>query len=281
MEISSKTTIFMIAVALASSAEAFVSQSKTPSNAVVGVTDTKLNALWRNWVPQTTDFMDLMVGEQQEQQNRDFIVVEPLDKNDVGVVPSTVSLVSQTKDASAANSNRSSQNSRSPGFRATTFAATLLLGISFAFVAVPASLAVSGGGLDFAGLDISNQDFSKGDYKGKDFTQVLARNTNFAGSNLAGCRFPRAYLISANYEGADIRGVSFEGTNMEDTNLKGAIASGAYFGETILEAKTVENADFTDAQFPPKTLAQMCNRPDMKGTNPTTGVDTRDSAMCP
>jgi uncharacterized protein YjbI with pentapeptide repeats len=221
MEKSSKTTIFMIAVALASSSDAFVSQSKTPLNVVVGgVTDTKLNALWRNWVPQTNDFMDLMVGEQQEQQNREFIVVEPLDENDVGVVPSTVSLVSQTKDDSAANSNRSSQNSRSPGFGATTLAATLLVGISCAFVAVPASLAVSGGGLDFAGLDISNKDFSKGNYKGKDFTQVLARNTNFSGSNLAGCRFPKAYLINANYEGADIRGVSFEGTNMEDTNLK-------------------------------------------------------------
>lgn len=31
---------------------------------------------------------------------------------------------------------------------------------------------MSGGGLDYAGLDISNQDFSNGNYKGKDFTQV-------------------------------------------------------------------------------------------------------------
>jgi hypothetical protein len=31
--------------------------------------------------------------------------------------------------------------------------------------------AVSGGGLDYAGTDITGQDFSKGNYKGKDFTQ--------------------------------------------------------------------------------------------------------------
>jgi uncharacterized protein YjbI with pentapeptide repeats len=49
--------------------------------------------------------------------------------------------------------------------------------LSAAFVAVtlstaaPAALAVSGGGLDFAGIDISGQDFSKATYKGKDFTQ--------------------------------------------------------------------------------------------------------------
>lgn len=59
--------------------------------------------------------------------------------------------------------------------------------------AAPAAvLAVSGGGLDFAGLDISGQDFSQGNYKGKDFTQVLAKATNFRGSNLQGCRFYKA-----------------------------------------------------------------------------------------
>jgi uncharacterized protein YjbI with pentapeptide repeats len=43
---------------------------------------------------------------------------------------------------------------------------------ALALVVSPAtSLAVSGGGLDFAGIDISGQDFSNGNYKGKDFTQ--------------------------------------------------------------------------------------------------------------
>ena len=40
-------------------------------------------------------------------------------------------------------------------------------------LALPAvSLAVSGGGLDYANLDITGQNFSNGNYKGKDFTQV-------------------------------------------------------------------------------------------------------------
>lgn len=38
-------------------------------------------------------------------------------------------------------------------------------------IASPVALAVSGGGLDYAGIDISGQDFSNGNYKGKDFTQ--------------------------------------------------------------------------------------------------------------
>ena len=44
-------------------------------------------------------------------------------------------------------------------------------------IAAPVALAVSGGGLDYAGTDITGADFSKGtgDYKGKDFTQGALR----------------------------------------------------------------------------------------------------------
>ena len=59
--------------------------------------------------------------------------------------------------------------------------------------------AVSGGGLDYANIDITGQDFSKGNYKGKDFTQVIAKNTQFMGSNLQGCRFYKAYLVSVRF----------------------------------------------------------------------------------
>lgn len=201
-KISKKTTICLVALALSSGANAFVQQS---SNKVS--VDTQLNALWRNWIPQTVDIMDLVAGPEDEQNPREFLVSEPLDESDIGIPVTkrrSVSLLSKPKETS-----------RSFNIKSTLFATSVAL-----FTFVQASFAVSGGGLDFAGLDISNQDFSKGNYKGKDFTQVLARNTNFAGSNLQGCRFPKAYLINANYEGADVRGVSFEGTNMENTNLK-------------------------------------------------------------
>jgi hypothetical protein len=44
--------------------------------------------------------------------------------------------------------------------------------LSASLVMIPlAAGAVSGGGLDYANLDITGQDFSRGNYKGKDFTQ--------------------------------------------------------------------------------------------------------------
>lgn len=68
---------------------------------------------------------------------------------------------------------------------------------------------------------------------------------------------------------------------MEGANLNNAIASGAYFGQSLIDVKSAENADFTDATIPVKTLTLFCAREDVKGTNPITGADTRDSLMCP
>jgi uncharacterized protein YjbI with pentapeptide repeats len=67
---------------------------------------------------------------------------------------------------------------------------------------------------------------------------------------------------------------------MDGANLKDAVAIGSYFSKSVLDAATVENADFTDAQIPMKILPQFCERDDLKGTNPITGADTRESAMC-
>ena len=121
---------------------------------------------------------------------------------------------------------------------------------------------------------------------------------------MQGCRFYKAFLVSemhytsappllrfftvgvsnsqvnTNFEGADVRGVSFELTSMDNANLKNINAAGAYFGQSLVDVNSMEGADFTDAQIPDKTLKLVCDREDVKGTNPVTGIDTRDSLMC-
>jgi uncharacterized protein YjbI with pentapeptide repeats len=170
-------------------------------------------------------------------------------------------------------SSKTAQESLSVVTAASIFAMSILS-------SEPAA-AVSGGGLDYAGIDISGQDFSNSKaYKGKDFTQTLAKATNFSNSNLQGCRFYKAFLVNTNFEGADIRGAALEDTSMDGANLKNTIASGTYFGASLLDVATAEGADFTDASIPPKTLTSFCNREDVKGTNPVTGNDTRDTLMC-
>lgn len=76
-------------------------------------------------------------------------------------------------------------------------------------------------------------------------------------------------------------GAALEDTSMDGASLKDTVAIGAYFSKSVLDTASVENADFTDAQFPTKALPLLCMREDLKGTNPVTGADTRESAMCP
>lgn len=42
----------------------------------------------------------------------------------------------------------------------------------------------------------------------------------------------------------------------------------------------ISGADFTDALIRKDVAKTLCLRPDAKGTNPTTEVDTRDSLLC-
>lgn len=108
------------------------------------------------------------------------------------------------------NSEASREINNVEGRKITKVVTGSILALGLAVSSAAPTLAVSGGGLDFAGIDISGQDFSNNSkaYKGKDFTQVLAKATNFANSNLQGCRFYKAYLVNTDFSNADIRGVS-------------------------------------------------------------------------
>jgi uncharacterized protein YjbI with pentapeptide repeats len=87
--------------------------------------------------------------------------------------------------------------------------------------------------------------------------------------------------VNTDFSGADLRGASLEDTSMDGAFLNNANAAGAYFSASLLDAKSLENADFSDAALPTKTQILICQRDDVKGTNPVTGVDTRDSLLCP
>lgn len=69
---------------------------------------------------------------------------------------------------------------------------------------------------------------------------------------------------------------------MDGAILKDANLSGAYFSASLLDAATLENADLSEASLPPKLLERICEKENFAfGTNSMTGIETRDSLMCP
>lgn len=171
-------SVLLVASALlllfSTSSKAFVPQLHHQSNSGTAIhplhkqqqqTPIALHSFWRRWIPET-DFMEVLRPRSTNDDRKDLKQFSP------------------SEDAASATP------------RSTLVAAAWWLSFLIVFLPPQTGMAVSGGGLDFAGLDISGQDFSNSNYKGKDFTQVIAKGTKFAKSNLQGCRFYKAYLVS-------------------------------------------------------------------------------------
>jgi uncharacterized protein YjbI with pentapeptide repeats len=159
--------------------------------------------------------------------------------------------------------------------------ATSLLGLSLIMSTASAVSPPAAFAADYAKMDITGQDFSNGNYEGKDFSSVTAKGTDFHGSNLQKCLFTKANLVNADFSGADVRGAKFLDAEMDEISLKNANAEGAYFSPSILDIGSLENADMTNSIWPSKLAIMICDRTDLKGTNPTTGVVTGESMLCP
>mmetsp|Transcript_6294 Transcript_6294/g.8192 ORF Transcript_6294/g.8192 Transcript_6294/m.8192 type:complete len:216 (+) Transcript_6294:109-756(+) len=133
---------------------------------------------------------------------------------------------------------------------------------------------------DFAGKDISGVDYSGQDLSGKDFTGVIAKNTNFHNCNLQDSKFSKANLVKADLSGADVRGANFVGATLDESNFKDVQGQKAIFSNTILDIGVLENIDLTSAIWPSKLRIMICDMDELKGTNPVTGVESRDTCFC-
>ena len=116
------------------------------------------------------------------------------------------------------------------------------------------------GGYDLSGALMADGDFSKVDFKEAQLSKVFALKANFDGADFSNGIVDRAYF-------------------------KGASLKGTLFNNAVLSGTTFEDADLTDSDFTEAYVGmfdqrKLCKNPTLKGENPITNADTRESAGC-
>ncbi|MBW4618737.1 MAG: pentapeptide repeat-containing protein [Cyanosarcina radialis HA8281-LM2] len=132
--------------------------------------------------------------------------------------------------------------------------------------------------LDYNQENLTGADFSGRVLTDSSFTKTNLKKSNLSHTDLRGVSLFGANFQEANLEGANLTNATLDTAKFAKANLTNAILEGAFAFNAKFDKAIVDGADFTDVLLREDVREQLCQL--AKGTNPTTGRNTRDTLMC-
>jgi uncharacterized protein YjbI with pentapeptide repeats len=116
--------------------------------------------------------------------------------------------------------------------------------------------------------------------EGFDISGALLKDGDFSKANFRDAQLSKVYAPGAKFDEADFSNGVLDRAYFNGASFRGAILANAVLSGSSFEGADLTDADFTNAYTGTFDQRKLCKNPLLKGENPRTKADTRDSVGC-